>query len=128
MTEQSNELPTDASGASIDERRRVPRLRSLLSGILVFDDNTSTMDCAVRNISAYGARVVLADAFRVPDSFNLKIPHHDQTHRATVIWRKGDAAGLELADVEAIAHRQRHHMTRRELKQAHQRELDAAQF
>jgi hypothetical protein len=99
-------MTTEVSGAErpstapIADRRRAPRLRSLLSGTLAFDDHNSTMDCTVRNISAWGARVVLADAFRIPDEFNLVVPHHNQTHRATVVWRKGDSAGLALRDVE----------------------------
>lgn len=115
-----------AAQTNATERRRVPRLRSLLTGIIVFDQNGSTMDCAVRNISAYGAKVVLADAFRLPDAFNLRVPHHDQVHRAEVIWRKGDAAGLELSDVADIPHRDHGHMTPRALKRAHQREVEAA--
>ena len=86
--------------APIADRRRAPRLRSLLTGTIAFDDNNSTMDCTVRNISAWGAKIVLPDAFRVPDDFNLVVPHHDQTHRAKVIWRKGESAGLALSDLE----------------------------
>jgi len=96
----------------IPERRRVPRLKCLLTGILAFDDRTSTMDCTVRNISAWGARVVLPDAFRLPEAFNLVVPHHSQTHRAEVIWRKGDNAGLALSDAEE--HEARHKSTPRE--------------
>ena len=36
---------------SVPDRRREPRLRSLLTGTIVFD-NKCTMDCTVRNISA----------------------------------------------------------------------------
>jgi hypothetical protein len=86
--------------APIADRRRAPRLKSLLTGTIVYDDRNSTMDCTVRNISAWGARVTLPDAFRIPEEFNLVVPHHDQTHRAKVIWRKGEAAGLALSDVE----------------------------
>jgi hypothetical protein len=86
--------------APIADRRRAPRLKSLLTGTIVYDDHNSTMDCTVRNISAWGAKVVLPDAFRIPEAFNLVVPHHDQTHRAKVIWRKGEAAGLALSDVE----------------------------
>jgi hypothetical protein len=83
----------------MQERRRAPRLRTLLGGRLVFDDGVSTMDCTVRNLSAWGARIVLADAFRLPRSFRLVVPHHHQTHRATIVWRKGDVAGVALSDV-----------------------------
>jgi hypothetical protein len=116
------------SNAPIADRRLAPRLKTLLTGILVFDENGTTMDCLVRNLSAYGAKVILADAFRLPDEFSLKVPHHDQTHRAKVIWRRGDDAGLSLRDVEDTAHRGHRRMTQREMKRAHQREMDAAQF
>jgi hypothetical protein len=53
----------------------------------------------VRNLSAYGGRIVLSEAFRVPDAFNLVIPHHHQVHRSEVIWRRGECAGLALSDV-----------------------------
>jgi hypothetical protein len=98
--------------APIADRRRAPRLRCLLSGIIEFDDHNSTMDCTVRNISAWGARIDLPDAFRVPDEFNLVVPHHDQTHRAKVIWRKGETAGLALSDAEE--HEAKHRLTPRE--------------
>jgi PilZ domain len=98
--------------APIADRRRAPRLRSLLTGTIAFDDNNSTMDCTVRNISAWGAKIVLPDAFRVPDDFNLVVPHHDQTHRAKVIWRKGESAGLALSDLEE--HEERNRLTPRE--------------
>ena len=85
--------------APVIEQRRAPRLRTLLSAIIQCDDHKSTMDCTVRNLSAYGGRIVLSEAFRVPDAFNLLIPHHDQLHRARVVWRRGECAGLALSDV-----------------------------
>ncbi len=111
----------------VPDRRREPRLRSLLTGTIVFD-NKCTMDCTVRNISAYGAKVILADAFRLPDAFNLRIPHHDQTHRAEVVWRKGDAAGFALSDVEDNVHSGRHRLTPREAARARRKQLDAGRF
>jgi hypothetical protein len=126
-----SEQPSEAAGrsdAQLVERRLAPRLRTLLTGILVFDENGTTMDCLVRNLSAYGAKVVLNDAFRLPGEFNLRVPHHDQTYRAKVIWRRGDDAGLALADPKNIPHPEHRHMTPREIKRAHQREMDAAQF
>lgn len=127
MTGQPSEAAA-RSNAPIADRRLAPRLKTLLTGILVFDENNTTMDCLVRNLSAYGAKIVLADAFRLPDEFKLKVPHHDQTHRAKVIWRRGDDAGLALSDAEETARHEHHRMTAREIKRAHQREMDAAQF
>jgi PilZ domain len=121
MTENQVEAPVGERDAAenarhpmapVADRRRAPRLKSLLTGTIICDDLTSTLDCTVRNISAWGAKVTLPDAFRVPDDFNLVVPHHDQTHRAKVIWRKGDSAGLALSDVEE--HALKHKKTPRE--------------
>jgi hypothetical protein len=119
---------TEAPQTDFVERRRVPRLRSLLTGTLIFDDNSSTMDCTVRNISAYGAKMVITDAFRLPEAFNLRIPHHDQTHRARIAWRKGDEAGLTLSDVHATQHHEHHKVTPREAARLRRKELDAPMF
>ena len=96
--------------------------------MIVFDDK-ATMDCTVRNISAYGAGVVLADAFRLPDTFNLRIPHHDQTHRARSDLAEGRCRGLcplrcggDAASAAPPAD------AARESKRLHRKELDAAKF
>ena len=127
MSEHATQSEPGPTAGFVPDRRREPRLRSLLTGTIVFD-NKCTMDCTVRNISAYGAKVLIADAYRLPENFNLRIPHHDQTHRATVVWRKGDAAGFALSDVEEIEHPQRRRPTRRDAARAHQKEMDASQF
>jgi hypothetical protein len=105
------------------ERRSAPRLKTLLTGIIRFDDHKSTMDCAVRSLSAYGARIVLSEAFRIPDAFDLAIPHHDQTHRAEVVWRRGDRAGLALSDPAEREKPVRRHMTPRQMRLTHQKEM-----
>ena len=122
----SEALSFDAPAPAPD-RRREPRLRSLLSGTIVFE-NKATMDCTVRNISANGAKAVIADAFRLPDEFNLRIPHHAKTHRAKVIWRKGDAAGFALSDAVEMAHAQRNRLTPRETERLHRKDLDAGKL
>jgi hypothetical protein len=107
------------------ERRREPRLRSLLTGTIVFDNNKSTLDCTVRSISAHGARVELAEAFRMPERFNLAVPHHDRVHQAEVIWRKGERAGLALSDVNGATFDHRR-MTQREEQRVRQKAMHAA--
>jgi hypothetical protein len=100
------------------ERRNEPRLRCLLTGLVVFEAHQSTMDCAVRSISAHGARIVLPDAFRVPDEFDLAIPHHEAMHHAQVTWRKGESLGLALSDVAEHVASARHKMTPRQKQRA----------
>lgn len=110
------------------DRRREPRLKTLLGGIIKFDDHVSTMDCTIRSLSAYGGRIELSEAFRIPDAFDLAVPHHDQTHRAEVMWRRGDRAGLALSDPKPHDKRAPRHMTPRELRREHQKELNAALY
>lgn len=85
----------------MDERRHEPRARSLLGGKIVSDDRNCSMDCTIRNISAQGAMVVLSDAYRLPEEFDFAIPNREETHRATVTWRKGESAGLAFSPAEA---------------------------
>lgn len=120
MTESANPQET--------ERRRALRLRTLLSGIALFDDRTSTMDCTIRSLSAYGARVELAEAYRLPQAFDLSIPHHQQVHRAEVIWRRGECAGLALSDVKPREAPARRHMTPRQMRRAHEKEMAEALY
>ena len=111
---------TARPAAPVIEQRRAPRLKTLLSGIIQFDDHKSTMDCTVRSLSAYGGRIVLSEAFRVPDAFNLVIPHHDQMHRAKVIWRRGDSAGLALSDIAEEEEPKARHMSPHLMRRQHE--------
>ena len=55
MTELLSEAAANPS-AVIAERRIAPRLKTLLTGVLVFDEKGTTMDCLVRRASAPAAR------------------------------------------------------------------------
>jgi hypothetical protein len=85
------------------ERRRDARRRSLLSGRIVFDEHRCTFDCMIRNVSLHGAMVVLSAAFRMPENFDVALSDRDETHHATLMWRRGQSAGLALAPVQAAA-------------------------
>jgi hypothetical protein len=102
----------------IPERRDEKRLRCLLTGRIVLDAHTSTMDCTVRSMSEHGARIVASDPFRVPGEFDLAIPHHDEMHHAQVVWRKGDNLGLALSALADHAEAVRHRMTPRQKRRA----------
>lgn len=84
----------------MSERRREPRLKSLLGGRISFSRLQSTMDCVVRNIAAHGAMVVFPHAAVTPREFRLEIPHRGEVHAAKVIWRTHDRAGVELSQME----------------------------
>jgi hypothetical protein len=94
-------MPAHAQKRNVD-RRRILRQKSFLRGTIHFNNRRSALDCLVRDISRYGARLIFSDAATVPDAFDLHIPQKDQTLRSHVIWRHGQEVGAAFADVAAI--------------------------
>jgi hypothetical protein len=79
------------------ERRRITRQKSFLRGSIHFNNRRSVVDCLVRDISPYGARLIFSDAVTTPDVLELYIPQKEQTLRVNVIWRHGQEAGVAFA-------------------------------
>ena len=50
------------------ERRRVARQKSFLRGMVYFNNRRSVLDCLVRDISPYGARLVFSVTVATPDT------------------------------------------------------------
>lgn len=76
------------------ERRKNPRLRSLLGARVSFNQQRSTLDCVVRNMSDDGAMILLSDAVALPEAFDLEIPHRQRSYTARVRWRSGERIGI----------------------------------
>jgi hypothetical protein len=76
------------------ERRAAFRRTCLLSGTIRFATRTSTMTCRIRNLSETGTRLRVANAYWLPDRFELEIMHHDIRVPAKVIWRNGEEVGV----------------------------------
>jgi hypothetical protein len=76
------------------ERRRVARQKSFLRGMIYFNNRRSAVDCLIRDISNFGARVIFSDSVQTPDVLDLYIPQKEQTLRAHVIWRHGTELGV----------------------------------
>jgi hypothetical protein len=79
------------------ERRRVARQKSFLRGMIYFNNRRNVVDCLIRDISAYGARLIFSDAVTIPDMLDLYIPQKEQTLRTHVIWRHGQEVGVAFA-------------------------------
>jgi hypothetical protein len=84
------------------ERRRVTRQKSFLRGCVYFDRRRGALECLIRDISDYGARIIFSDNVTVPDAVELHIPQRQKTLRAVVQWRRGDEIGLSFPDAERI--------------------------
>jgi hypothetical protein len=81
----------------MEERRRVPRHKSLLRGRIYYNNRNSSADCLVRDISIHGARLIFADEMPIPEQLELYIPHRAQSYRAHVVWQRGGEAGIAFA-------------------------------
>ena len=79
------------------ERRRIARQKSFLRGMIHFNNRRSAVDCLIRDISPYGARLIFSDAVTTPDVLELHIPQKEQTLRVHVIWRHGQEVGVAFA-------------------------------
>ena len=78
------------------ERRKEPRWPAYLGGRLAFPDNRTTCDCLVRNTSAHGARMVLRQAWSLPQQFTLQIPSRQVELRMRARWHRLLHQGFEI--------------------------------
>lgn len=80
------------------EARGTDRVRSFLRARILFNNNNSTIDCIVKNISPNGAKIELSNTTTVPGEFTLDIPAKSQTVRARIMWRDTEAIGVQFID------------------------------
>ncbi|TAJ28259.1 PilZ domain-containing protein [Bosea sp. (in: a-proteobacteria)] len=76
------------------ERRRSPRMRTLLAGVVAFNNRCSTFDCTIRNASDTGALLKFPRTVLLPPTFELEIPARNKTVKARIVWRSEDAMGV----------------------------------
>src|SRR3954468_4558451 len=104
------------------ERRRIPRQKSFLRGMIYFNNRRSVADCLIRDISPYGARLIFSDAVTTPDLLDLYIPQKEQTLRSQVIWRVGQRGRRRIpaghSPAAALHSRERPGRSRRPRRQA----------
>jgi hypothetical protein len=79
---------------SKDERRVSERQRRLHGGKIVFNDNSSSIDCIVRDLSAKGARLDVASPVGIPDWFDLRLNRNGACYPVKVAWRAGKQIGV----------------------------------
>ena len=75
-------------------RRQTIRGKVFLGGVAEFNENGSTMDCIVRNVSEAGACVELDQGAKLPEEINLTIPRKGRSFLARLIWRQANRVGL----------------------------------
>jgi hypothetical protein len=88
-------------GHPMGERRQSERRRSFLKGRISFNGGRATLDCLVRDISEYGARLKVSETFVLPRLVELYMPSKNATLKGKIAWRTSDEIGLEFVDVHA---------------------------
>jgi hypothetical protein len=79
------------------EQRSAERSRVFLKARIFFNGNLSSVDCTLQNMSATGAKILVANNIPLPDEFDLEIPLKNLRHHAKLVWRKADSAGVAFA-------------------------------
>ncbi len=87
--------------AKLDPNQRIaPRSKSLIAARITFNNGQSTLDCLVRNLSETGAKLVTSAAVSLPERFDLFLSNKSVTHRARIVWRRGEEIGVRFEDAQ----------------------------
>ena len=80
----------------VNDMRKYPRHKVLKGGKLVSSDMNTLVDVRIRDLSAKGARVIVAASVQIPEKFNFLIVAEDLLYPAVAKWRVGDILGIEF--------------------------------
>ncbi|KPF94733.1 pilus assembly protein PilZ [Rhodopseudomonas sp. AAP120] len=78
----------------MDDRRKQRRDKVVFGGVATVSERGATRDCVVRNLSETGATIEFGSAAGLPAQIALTIPRKARTYPSTVVWRRGNVAGL----------------------------------
>jgi PilZ domain len=78
-----------------EQRRAAKRMRVLKSAKLILDDMRS-IDCAVRDISSTGAKVLIVSGNNLPDKFRLFMVADSTIRDVEIAWKRHDMIGVNF--------------------------------
>lgn len=83
------------------QNRKHPRYLTLMTGRIALDGRW--IDCAVLNISASGACLLVQDAAEIPDSFDLTVDRINLRISCRLIWRDAHRVGVAYVEVRPLS-------------------------
>jgi hypothetical protein len=83
------------------EQRRSERVKSFLRAQILYNNRMTTVDCLVKNISADGAKIEVAQTTSIPDAFDLYIPQKSKTYHARMAWRDATSIGVSFVAADS---------------------------
>ena len=75
---------------------RVPRQRVLKRGMIIFNNRSSVIDCLIRNRSAEGLALEVANPLGIPEHFLLRV-EGELDRECNVVWRKPGRIGVKFS-------------------------------
>ena len=88
----------------MEERRKSLRRRVLKEGKIVFADALCLMDCAIRDMSDGGAKLIVSNTLAIPHSFQLYEKSSGKLYPATIAWRQCNAIGGKFNGLPTSIH------------------------
>jgi hypothetical protein len=79
-----------------EDKRSTPRQRVLKAAKIITMDNSSVIDCAVRNMSDAGAQLVIEKSVKMPEEFQFFLANGDTVRDAVLAWHRGDRIGVKF--------------------------------
>jgi len=79
---------------SDQDHRRAMRKRVLKGALIAYNNRSSTMSCAVRDLSETGARLRVVQGQAVPSRFDLIVESDGLDVPCAVVWRRGEEIGV----------------------------------
>jgi PilZ domain len=78
-----------------DNKRIAPRQKVLKAGRIILED-LHGFDCQLRDISATGAKIMVAGEEKLPDTFRLLMAADSSIRPVKVAWRKPGSIGVHF--------------------------------
>jgi hypothetical protein len=99
---QANTSKEPAPSGGI-EQRKAPRKKVLLTGKVIYGDGAYVLDCTIRDISATGARITLAQGRSIPETAYLLDMVNRVAYDAVVVSERAGGFGLKFRKTLRLA-------------------------
>jgi len=85
-----------------ENRRRALRQRVILGGKLVHSGGAFSMNVTLRNVTAFGARLILPTSTVAPDVFDLIDMKNGDAFQCRIVWREYPQIGVVFESRERL--------------------------
>ena len=85
------------------EQRKAPRKKVLLTGKVIYGEGSHVVDCTIRDVSATGARITLAQGRSMPQAAYLLDMVNRVAYEAVVISERAGGFGLKFKKTLRLA-------------------------